>query len=818
MERISLLSIFLILFSFSVSSQEMTISEFKEFPMDMDAKLNYPKKNINDGELFAIIKVETSLKCEDFQLFDFGSVGNGDIDCSNGNRWVYAPATATKLSINHRLAGSIVNFPLPMQLKAATVYKMKIESGRQISRIEETLTYGYLVVESNVDGALLKIFKDGSEIKSDYISDKDKTITLAPGQYTYTVEAVDYETERGVFIIKNEESSSLVAKLRSSMGSLSVNSSPEQGAYVNINGKKQERTTPATFPLRKGNYQITVYKDLYKQAEATVTVSAGEQSVYNAVLSANFAEVAVDAPAGAYVYIDGNQSGEGKWAGRLEVGLHNIEVRKASHSSFKTSVTLANGEKKSIAVPSLAPIYGKLNVITDPAYAQVFIDGVEYGSKTPCVVKDVLVGDRKVRLIPASSEYETLETTVNVSEGKITDLNKTFTEKPKAVVATATVNKTSATCGADFTDSRDNQVYSTVKIGSQCWMSKNLNYGSRVSGDDYDTHKRTGVQKICYENSESNCSKYGGLYNWNEAVNGENSGSIKYVSGSSTMIQGICPDGWHVPSDEEFKTLEKYLGMSSSEADKEWAWRGTDEGRKLKSRDYWDVSSSTSGTNSSGWDGRPGGGRNNSGGTFDYVGAYGYWWSSSENSSSDAWTRHLNYPEARVYRSNFNKSYGFSVRCLLNDVILGEVPKKTDTLETTVNVSEGKITDLNKTSTSSDEDGYFIDGNLMIMKQDLGGLVKYKTAKGMCEESRLGGFSDWRLPSDSELGDIYRNKNHIDVKAIFDSFQSDWYWSSTPYSGNNHGGLDFSVGLQNIHYSDLEKVPYRRCRCVRDVR
>ncbi|MDR0982550.1 MAG: PEGA domain-containing protein, partial [Culturomica sp.] len=620
MMRISLLLVFLILFSFVVSGQEMTITEFQEFPMDMDAKLNYPKKNPNDGELYAIIKVQTSLKCEDFSLFDFGSVGNGDIDCSNG-LWIYAPATATKLSINHRLAGTIVNHLLPMQLKPATVYKMVIASGRQISRIEETLNSGYLAVKSNVSGSLLKVMQDGKEMVSEYIADEGNTITLAIGQYTYTVEAVDYETERGVFVIKNEDRYNLNANLRSSMGSLSVNSSPEQGAYVNINGKRQEKTTPAVFPLRKGNYQITVYKDLYKQAESTVTVSAGEQAVYNAVLSANFAEVAIDAPAGAYVYIDGNQSGEGKWAGRLKAGMHTIEVEKASHTSFKTTVTLTNGEKKLVSVPPLTPIYGKLNVITTPMDARVVVDGVEYGSKTPCVVKDVLVGDRKVRLVPASSEYETFETTVNISEGKITNLNKTFTKKPKTVAAATTVNKTSATCGSDFTDSRDNQVYPTVRIGSQCWMSKNLNYGSRVSGDDYDTHKRSGVQKICYKNSESNCNKYGGLYSWNETVNGDKSGSIKYVSGSSKVIQGICPDGWHVPSDEEFKTLEKYLGMSSSEADDKWSmekWgRGTDEGRKLKSRDYWDeYDSSTSGTNSSGWDGRPGGYRHSSGGTF----------------------------------------------------------------------------------------------------------------------------------------------------------------------------------------------------------
>jgi uncharacterized protein (TIGR02145 family) len=223
-------------------------------------------------------------------------------------------------------------------------------------------------------------------------------------------------------------------------------------------------------------------------------------------------------------------------------------------------------------------------------------------------------------------------------------------------------------CGVDFTDSRDNQVYPTVRIGTQCWMSKNMNIGTRVDGTNYTTHQTSGIQKICDNNDESKCTTYGGLYNWNETVNGENSGSIKYVSGSSTMIQGICPDAWHVPSDEEFKTLEKYLGMTQAQADGE-GYRGTDEGRELKSTSsLWTYySSSTSGTNSSGWSGLPGGYRDYSGGTFGYVGTYGTWWSSSGSSSSYAWGRFLLYFEARVYRYTYFKSFGFSVRCLLGN-------------------------------------------------------------------------------------------------------------------------------------------------------
>ncbi|MDR0983323.1 MAG: hypothetical protein LBM07_08825, partial [Culturomica sp.] len=226
-----------------------------------------------------------------------------------------------------------------------------------------------------------------------------------------------------------------------------------------------------------------------------------------------------------------------------------------------------------------------------------------------------------------------------------------------------------------FIDPRDSKVYPILKIGTQCWMTKNMNVGTLVTGSNYSTHSTSGIQKLCYSNSESNCTTYGGLYNWAEAVNGEKVGTgaattstaknIKYAVDGSGYVQGICPDGWHVPSDGEFKTLEMQLGMTESQAGGT-DWRGSDQGRQLKSTDLWTAYASTSGTNSSGWSGLPSGYRHTSGGAFNTVGTNGYWWSSSQSSSSSAWRWRLDYNEARVSRATVDKSNGFSVRCLLN--------------------------------------------------------------------------------------------------------------------------------------------------------
>ena len=216
-------------------------------------------------------------------------------------------------------------------------------------------------------------------------------------------------------------------------------------------------------------------------------------------------------------------------------------------------------------------------------------------------------------------------------------------------------------CGIPFTDSRDGKSYETVQIGTQCWMEENLNIGIRIDGVDEQTDNNF-LEKYCFDDITTNCDTYGGLYQWAEVV--------QYLNGATNTtswdpvptgnIQGICPNGWHLPTDDEWKTMEMYLGMSQSQADA-LAWRGTDEGEKMKSTSGWD--NNGNGTNSSGFNALPGGSRSSSG-SFYNLGGRGYWWSSSEGSGTGAWSRKLYYSNDQVYRSNFSKTDGFSVRCL----------------------------------------------------------------------------------------------------------------------------------------------------------
>jgi uncharacterized protein (TIGR02145 family) len=203
-------------------------------------------------------------------------------------------------------------------------------------------------------------------------------------------------------------------------------------------------------------------------------------------------------------------------------------------------------------------------------------------------------------------------------------------------------------------DSRDGQVYATVKIGNQWWMAENLNIGNMILGAFDQTDDGT-IEKYCYDNDPANCVTYGGLYQWDEMM--------QYTTIEST--QGVCPIGWHLPSDEEWKTLEMFLGMTQAEAD-DTDNRGTDQGSQLASNEpLWmdGLLDMNAVFGSSGFDALPGGYRSGTNSSFYSQSYYTSFWSSSE-SGTDAWFRSLSNGITTVYRFAISPAVGAGVRCV----------------------------------------------------------------------------------------------------------------------------------------------------------
>jgi len=187
----------------------------------------------------------------------------------------------------------------------------------------------------------------------------------------------------------------------------------------------------------------------------------------------------------------------------------------------------------------------------------------------------------------------------------------------------------------------EGQYYHTVQIGSQCWMKENLNVGTRINGSQEQMDNGI-IEKYCYGDLESNCDVYGGLYQWDEMM--------QYIT--SEGAQGICPDGWHIPTDAEWTMLTDYLGGESV------------AGGKMKEAGltHW-ASPNTGATNESGFTALPGGFRFLNG-YFYYLPTNAYFWSSSQSDATDVWYRRLSYDLQDVYRYSATKAYGFSARCV----------------------------------------------------------------------------------------------------------------------------------------------------------
>ena len=198
----------------------------------------------------------------------------------------------------------------------------------------------------------------------------------------------------------------------------------------------------------------------------------------------------------------------------------------------------------------------------------------------------------------------------------------------------------SSDCGYPIFDPRDGKSYNTVKIGDQCWMAENINIGERIDGGEVMTND-TFIEKICYDDLESNCDTYGGLYQWDEMM--------QYVTTEAT--QGICPDGWHMPADNEYTNLIDYL-------------LGTDvAGGKMKEtgNTHW-LYPNIGATNSSGFTAL-GAGLCLSSGTFtELLHGFYFYTSSLDNDNPIYRLIYSNYDD--VTGGTTTKLNNFSVRCI----------------------------------------------------------------------------------------------------------------------------------------------------------
>jgi len=191
----------------------------------------------------------------------------------------------------------------------------------------------------------------------------------------------------------------------------------------------------------------------------------------------------------------------------------------------------------------------------------------------------------------------------------------------------------------EFKDSRDDKIYKWVKIGTQIWMAENLAF-------------KVDTGSWAYNNDEINIGKYGYLYEWNTAIT-------------------VIPEGWHLPSDEEWTTMEEYLSLNGFSYD--GIVGNTDIAKSLAANNGWGISDIIGAVgntdfnetrNKTGFSALPGGSRNGSTGNFDTLRFCSDWWSSTTYDNEEANCRRLLYRNPYVTSNSSSKANGYSIRCI----------------------------------------------------------------------------------------------------------------------------------------------------------
>jgi len=392
MRRFVLLFFVVFLYMTAFAQLEVKKGSFKEVPGFVN--INTEIMDDDNNVLYAVIKVNT-VNINDKQRHQLLFQGNAatfiELEYHVGEVWVYLSSTpATYLKISHPDFGS-TEFWFPFDLQPKKGYEMVLVN--KTGMTPEADVYNYLVVTADQPNSAVYI---DDVFEGEQFAQKS---FMAGEKHRWRIECELYHTESGEAVIpdKEGENVSVEKKLRPAYGYLNVTSSPESGAIVYIDGKKVGVTPFLTDKLASGEHKVRVMKEMYSAIEKTFTVTDGNTTQAQMTMSANFVNVTVTTDSESDIYVDNELKGKGSWSGRLGEGNHAFEARKASHRNSVENIKLALGKNENIVIPNPTPIYGTIDISTNPIGANIIIDGKNFGT-TPRVLTNVLIGTHELRL------------------------------------------------------------------------------------------------------------------------------------------------------------------------------------------------------------------------------------------------------------------------------------------------------------------------------------------------------------------------------------------------------------------------------------
>ena len=400
----------------------ISVKSFMELTQDLDARVTYPVTDQN-GRKCALVKVVTT---ESNFSFDNGLLGVTKVihKPELSEWWVYLPVKTMKLKIMHPLLGQLKDtddgfYDFPAPLKEAACYRMELTTGKVVVTVEEErVKTGYLVINSIPEGAHVYLNEGGIE---NYAGMTPFYKNMPYGTYNYRIKKSLYHDEVGEAVIDQSRVVQDIM-LRPAFGSLKVSSNPP-GAIVTIQNDSREFTTPCTIEqLASGRHKVSIVASRYASFSREVEIADGQQAELEATLDARFATVTINSLPGATIKVNGQEKGRGSCSEELGEGIYDVEVSLKSHRSVTRQIEVVAKQPQTLTIEP-TPIYGSLNVESQPMFANVTINGKSYGD-TPLSIEKMLIGDYEVVL--TKEGCATVTKRVTITENNLSTVEATL--------------------------------------------------------------------------------------------------------------------------------------------------------------------------------------------------------------------------------------------------------------------------------------------------------------------------------------------------------------------------------------------------------
>ncbi len=391
----------------------------------------YEHTDMNNAPM-ALIKISTeNITAEQRRKFTFkGNLATYfDVHFEPGEIYLYVSAApATFIEIIHDDFGKC-EFPLPYDLCDYCGYEMVIVSNFY-SANDVAPKVNYLTI--NVDQPNAMIFIDDEFIGIQKVSE----LLSVGNKHSWRIECDRYQTETGELEVLQGDPIVIDKELKPAFGDVSVYSVPEDSANVYLDGKYVGLTPCFLDDVQLGKHKLVVFKDGYRSYTQEFELNDIDTTYMTVGMFPNAADITIFADSLSEIYVDNKIMSVGEWSGKLSLGTHLLESRRESYKSSYYVANVVDGKHDTILLAAPEPMFGHLNVSTNPPGALIYIDGKLSGI-TPRVVNDLLVGQHELRL--TKDGCAVLIRNINISENLTLDLNEVLHEGKNITIESDTI-------------------------------------------------------------------------------------------------------------------------------------------------------------------------------------------------------------------------------------------------------------------------------------------------------------------------------------------------------------------------------------------